>query len=50
MPQAAQYVQGLEERAARLEIEPDSKSVEEYRGIIGEVWPKYIRGYTWQGK
>ena len=50
MPQAVEYVQGLEERAARLEIEPDPTSVEEYRDIMGDVWPKYVRGATWQGK
>jgi hypothetical protein len=50
MPQAVEYVQGLEERAAKLEIEADEERVEEYRAIIGEVWPKYIRGATWQGK
>jgi hypothetical protein len=50
MPEAVEYVQSLEGRAARLVIEADEKSVEEYRAIIGEVWPKYLRGYTWQGK
>jgi hypothetical protein len=50
MPQAAEYVEGLEERAARLEIEPDSKSVEEYRAVMDGTWPSYVRGATWQGK
>jgi hypothetical protein len=50
MPEAVEYVQGLEERAARLEIEADEESVEEYRAIIGEAWPKYLHGFTWQGK
>jgi hypothetical protein len=48
--EAAEYVQGLEERAARLEIEADEGTVEEYRAIFGEVWPKYLHGATWQGK
>jgi hypothetical protein len=50
MPQAVEYVEGLEERAARLEIEADEETVEEYRSILSEVWPKYMRGATWQGK
>ncbi len=50
VPQAAEYVQRLEERASRLELEPDSKSVEEYRTIMDDAWPGYVRGATWQGK
>jgi hypothetical protein len=50
MPPAAEYVQGLEERADRLEIEADEERVEEYRTIIAEIWPKYIRGASWRGK
>jgi hypothetical protein len=50
MPQAVEYTQSLEERAARLEIEPDAKSVEEYRAIMDGTWPAYLRGATWQGK
>ena len=50
MPQAVEYVQGLEERAARLEIEADEESMEEYRAILSEVWPKYMHGASWQGK
>jgi hypothetical protein len=50
MPQAAEYAQSLEERAARLEIEPDAKSVEEYRAIMDDTWPSYVRGVTWRGK
>jgi hypothetical protein len=50
MPEAVEYIQGLEDRAARLEIEADEERVREYRTITGEVWPKYLRGYTWRGK
>ncbi len=44
IPPAAEYAQRLEERALRLEIEPDSKSVEEYRTILDDAWPSYVRG------
>jgi hypothetical protein len=37
MPEAAEYVRGLQERALRLEIEPDLKSVEEYRTIMDDA-------------
>jgi hypothetical protein len=50
MPPAVEYVQGLEERAERLEIEPDPQSVEEYRAITDGAWPSYVRGATWRGK
>jgi hypothetical protein len=50
MPPAVEYMQRLEERAERLEIAPDPKSVEEYRAILDGVWPSYVRGATWQGK
>ena len=50
MPPAAEYVQGLEERAARLEIEADEEAVEENRAILSEVWPRYMHGATWRGK
>lgn len=44
VPPAVEYVQGLEERAERLEIEPDPQSVEEYRSITDDAWPSYVRG------
>ncbi len=44
MPPAVEYVRGLEERASRLEIEPDPKDVEEYRAITDGAWPSYVRG------
>jgi hypothetical protein len=44
VPPAVEYVRGLEERASRLEIEPDPKDVEEYRAIIDGAWPSYVRG------
>ena len=47
---AVEYVRGLEERAERLEIEPDPQSVEEYRAIMDDTWPSYVRGATWRGK
>ncbi len=50
MPEAAEYVQGLQERALRLEIEPDLKSVEEYRTIMDDAWSSYVRGATWRGR
>jgi hypothetical protein len=50
MPEAAEYVQGLEERAARLEIDPDEESMQEYRAILEEVWPRYVQGASWRGK
>jgi hypothetical protein len=50
MPQAVEYAQSLEERAARLEIEPDAKSVAEYRVVMDGTWTSYVRGATWQGK
>ncbi len=50
MAPAAEYMQGLEERASRLELEPDSESVEEYRAIIDNAWPSYVRGATWRGR
>jgi hypothetical protein len=50
MPQAVEYARGLEERAAQLEIEPDAKSVEEYRAVMNGTWPSYVRGATWRGK
>jgi hypothetical protein len=50
MPQAVEYAQSLEERAVRLEIEPDAKSVEEYRAVMEGTWPSYVRGATWRGK
>ncbi len=46
MPPAVEYVRGLEERAERLEIEPDPKGVEEYRAITDGAWPSYVRGTT----
>jgi hypothetical protein len=46
MPQAVEYARSLEERAARLEIEPDAKSVEEYRAVMDGTWPSYVRGAT----
>jgi hypothetical protein len=50
MPPAAEYVQGLEERAAKLEIEADEESAQENRTIIAQMWPKYIHGASWHGK
>jgi hypothetical protein len=50
MPQAVQYAQGLEERASRLEIEPDLKSVEEYRAITDDAWSSFVRGSSWRGR
>ena len=50
MPQAVEYVQDLEERAERLEIEPDPKSVEEYRAIMDDAWSGYVRGASWRGR
>jgi hypothetical protein len=50
MPQAVEYAQSLEERAARLEIEPDAMSVHEYRAVMDGIWPSYVRGATWRGK
>jgi hypothetical protein len=44
VPPVVEYVQGLEERAERLEIEPDPKSVEEYRAIMDRAWPSFVRG------
>ena len=46
MPPAVEYVRGLEERAERLEIEPDAKGVGEYRAIADGAWPSYVRGST----
>jgi hypothetical protein len=50
MPQAVEYVQDLEERAERLEIEPDPKSVEQYRAIMDVAWSGYVRGASWRGR
>jgi hypothetical protein len=50
MPPAAEYMQDLEERAARLELEADEETVEENRAILSEVWPRYMQGATWQEK
>jgi hypothetical protein len=50
MPPAAEYVQGLEERAERLELISAPKHVEEYRTVMDDAWPSYVRGATWQGK
>jgi hypothetical protein len=44
MPPAVEYVRGLEERAERLEIEPDPKGVEDYRAITDCAWPAFLRG------
>ncbi len=49
MPPAVECVRGLEERAERLQIEPDPKDVEEYRAITDEAWPSYVRGSTRKG-
>ena len=50
VPQAAEYMRGLEERAERLEIAPNPQSVEEYRTIMDDAWPGYVRGATWRGR
>jgi hypothetical protein len=50
MPEAAEYMQGLEERAERLELEPDLKSVEEYRAIIDNAWFSFVDGSSWRGR
>jgi hypothetical protein len=50
MPEAAKYAQGLEERASRLEIEPDLKSVEQYRAIVDDAWSSFVRGSSWRGR
>ena len=50
MPPAADYLQRLEERAERLELETDQKSVEEYRAIMDDAWPSYVRSATWRGR
>ena len=44
IPPLVEYVRGLEERAQRLEIEPNQKSVEEYRTILDNAWPTFVRG------
>jgi hypothetical protein len=49
MPPAVECVRGLEERAERLQIEPDPEDVEEYRAITDEAWPSYVRGSTRKG-
>jgi hypothetical protein len=43
-------MQGLEERVLQLELAPDLKSVEEYRTIMDDAWPGYVRGATWRGR
>jgi hypothetical protein len=50
MPEAVQYAQGIEERAERLELEPDSESVEEYRAITDDTWSSFVRGSSWRGR
>ncbi len=42
-------MRGLEERASRLEIEPDKEDVEEYRTITDDAWPSYLRGAIRKG-
>ena len=50
MPEAAECVRGLEERAEHLEIEPDLKSVEEYRTIMDDACSSYVPGATRRGR
>jgi hypothetical protein len=50
MPEAVHYAQGIEERAERLEIEPDPESVEEYRAITDDAWFSFVGGSSWRGR